>query len=107
MSIAKWRNRNLGIVLAIAVSVISTSSFATLKSSFEIVYFSDASKTTIVGHQNVNCNGSRPLTGVATAYSEERNERMCGSGGGFECPGQGPCFTDQDKGSGKWFWEKK
>lgn len=96
------------IVLVSSAVFLATAgaAIASLANSYEVVYFSDASKTRIVGHQNFLCSGAKPVTGVATIYSEEQNVRQCGSGGGFECPGSTGCFTDKDAAPGKWWWDK-
>ena len=71
--------KKAGIVAVTALTILG-SSMAIAANGYitEYVYYSDSSKTTIVGESVSGCNGSFYVTGTITPYKKRTGNEPCG-----------------------------
>ena len=72
------------IVIGLALLVISTSIFAAVYASTHTTYYSDASKTTVVGFSNSTCGSNYSTDGQTTSHFTVV-QTPCTSEGGNSC----------------------
>jgi hypothetical protein len=82
----------LAVVAILGGALASSTALAHLANSYEVAYYSDASKTIQVGSKDVMCNGAATVYGTVTPYSTVINTQSCGDTG-YECDPSSPyCF---------------
>lgn len=65
--------------IALFVTLAASSAMAYAAAFVEISYYSDASKTTLVGERVINqCRGTVYTTGTVTAFSKITGHEPCG-----------------------------
>jgi hypothetical protein len=80
----KLRN---ALVTAFALSSVCTAVYASIAESSTIRYYSDSTRTTLVGIEMYTCSGLHDLDGQRTPYSTEVRQSCSANPGGGGGPG--------------------